>query len=205
MTRWGSVAGRSSGDDYQRRFDRLAASGASVHGEADFVDALLEPGSRVLDAGCGTGRVAVELARRGHDVVGADVDASMLEVARRVTSTLVWLERDLSAIAPDDPELGGAFDLVVLAGNVVPLMAAGTEAEAVRRLAVLLHPGGLLVAGFGLDIAHLPLDHVPVTLADYDEWCSEAGLELVRRCATWDGGAFAGHEGYAVSVHRRTH
>src|SRR3954467_393192 len=46
------------GDSYQERFDRLAAAGADVHGEAAFVVSY-EPAS-VLDAGCGTGRVAAE-------------------------------------------------------------------------------------------------------------------------------------------------
>ena len=49
------------GDDYQARFDKRAREGANVHGEADLV-MTLRPGS-VLDAGCGTGRVARELCR----------------------------------------------------------------------------------------------------------------------------------------------
>ena len=74
VTRW-------QGDEYQRRFDELASKGVDVHGEADFV-MRYRPAS-VLDAGCGTGRVAIELARRGVDVVGVDVDASMLATAPR--------------------------------------------------------------------------------------------------------------------------
>ncbi len=69
------------GAAYDRRFDDLAASGMDVHGEAALVDSY-GPGS-VLDAGCGTGRVAIELSRRGHEVLGVDVDPAMLEVARR--------------------------------------------------------------------------------------------------------------------------
>ena len=57
--------GAFQGDDYQARFDLLAASGQDVHGEATFVRAY-SPAS-VLDAGCGTGRVAIELARGGLD------------------------------------------------------------------------------------------------------------------------------------------
>ena len=63
-------------DEYDARWDRLAAAGEEVHGEADFVMAL-RPTS-VLDAGCGTGRVAIELARRGVEVVGVDADPDML-------------------------------------------------------------------------------------------------------------------------------
>ena len=69
------------GDDYQAQFDRLAASGQDVHGEATFVRAY-SPTS-VLDAGCGTGRVAIELARHGIEVVGTDIDDSMLATAQR--------------------------------------------------------------------------------------------------------------------------
>src|ERR671910_498114 len=98
------------GDDYQARFDRLAASGADVHGEATFVRAY-DPAS-VLDAGCGTGRVAIELARHGIDVVGVDVDASMLTSARRRAPDLAWVAADLTELALDR-----TFDLVVMAGN----------------------------------------------------------------------------------------
>lgn len=71
-----------NGDAYQARFDEIAAGGGEVHGEAELVRSL-GPGS-VLDAGCGTGRVAVELARHGIEVVGVDLDASMLATARRL-------------------------------------------------------------------------------------------------------------------------
>ncbi|GHJ18432.1 class I SAM-dependent methyltransferase [Streptomyces albus] len=73
------------GEEYQARFDGIAARGGDVHGEATLVRALGP--SSVLDAGCGTGRVAIELARHGIDVVGVDVDASMLATARRLGPT----------------------------------------------------------------------------------------------------------------------
>ena len=202
MTRWRSVAGDGSGDDYQRRFDALAASGAAVHGEADFVARTAVPGARVLDAGCGTGRVAIELSHRAFDVVGVDLDPSMLAVARRAAPDLTWLERDLATLDP--AELGAVFDVVLLAGNVVPLLEAGTESAALKRLASCLRPEGLLVAGFGLDVAHLPLDEVPVTIDDYDASCARHGLLPVARYSTWDRTPFDAGAGYAVSVHQRS-
>ena len=61
-TRWSEVSGGiGAATAYQQRFDDLAASGVDIHGEAAFVEALLPPPARVLDAGCGTGRVATQL------------------------------------------------------------------------------------------------------------------------------------------------
>jgi 2-polyprenyl-3-methyl-5-hydroxy-6-metoxy-1,4-benzoquinol methylase len=75
VSRWLQETGGSRGTSYDEAFRELAASGVDVHGEAAFVADLVPPGARVLDAGCGTGRVAVELARRGYAAAGADNDA----------------------------------------------------------------------------------------------------------------------------------
>lgn len=80
--RWLEVTGGTRGPAYAARFRELAAQGRDLHGEARFCDALIPRGGRVLDAGCGTGRIAVELARLGHKTVGVDIDASMLGEAR---------------------------------------------------------------------------------------------------------------------------
>jgi trans-aconitate methyltransferase len=193
--RWLAETGGTRGPEYARRFAALAASGQEVHGEADFCDRLLAPGSRVVDGGCGTGRVGIELARRGHHVVGADVDGSMLAEARRAAPDLTWLEADLLDLAPDD--VGAPADLVVLAGNVVVYLTPGTEPDLPPHLAGWLAPGGLLVAGFAAD------RHVGV--ADWDAWCAAAGLEHVASHAGWDGSPLGegGDAAYLVSVHRR--
>jgi 2-polyprenyl-3-methyl-5-hydroxy-6-metoxy-1,4-benzoquinol methylase len=60
---------RMSGDEYDAQYEGDAAAGRNVHGEADFVQTY--GAKSVLDAGCGTGRVGRELARRGLDVVGS--------------------------------------------------------------------------------------------------------------------------------------
>lgn len=190
-----------SGQGYAARFAALARSGMDVHGEARFCAALVPPGARVLDAGCGTGRVMMRLAELGYECVGVDLDASMLAVAQRQAPGLPWLQVDLAEFEPAPLGLAADFDLVVAAGNVFPLLAAGTESTVVKRLAAVLRPGGLMVAGFGLDEAHLP---VPpgITLPEYDECCVAAGLALVDRFASWDAVPYVGG-GYAVSVHRR--
>lgn len=201
MNRWTELTGNASGDDYAARFANLARSGKDVHGEARFCAALVPAGARVLDAGCGTGRVMIRLAELGYDCVGLDLDASMLAVARKQAPELPWFQLDLAEFEPALLGIAGDFDLVVAAGNVLPLLAPGTETTVVERLSAALRPGGLLVAGFGLDEAHLPVPP-SLTLSDYDDSCATVGLTLVDRFATWDADPYDGG-GYAVSVHRR--
>jgi SAM-dependent methyltransferase len=196
MSRWTDLTGGASGADYAARFTALAATGADVHGEATFCASLVPAGSRVLDAGCGTGRVAIRLAELGYDCVGVDLDASMLAVARQAAPELTWIEADLATLVLED-----TFDLVVAAGNVIPLMTPGTEPAGISALAAVVRPGGLLVAGFGLDASHLPVPPT-VDLASYDTWCEAAGLTLDHRFATWDAEPYQDGP-YAVSVHRR--
>jgi SAM-dependent methyltransferase len=177
------------GRDYDECFAHLAAQGHDVHGEADFVASL---GLRsVLDAGCGTGRVAMELARQGFDVVGVDLDAEMLAVARDKAPSLRWVGADLI-----DVDLGRTFDGIVMAGNVMIFVTPGTEGAVVANLTRHLGDDGILVAGFSLIKDRL-------TLASYDDVASEAGLALVERWGTWDRGPYTPGDTYAVSVHRK--
>lgn len=198
-TRWtGTDAPR--GDDYDARWARLAAAGESIHGEADLVEALLREhgGRRVLDAGCGTGRVAIELAARGYEVVGVDLDAGMLAAARAKAPHLVWVAADLARLddgaAPVTTVGAAGFDLVVMAGNVMIFVAPGTEGVVLGHARRRLVDGGLLVAGFQVREDRL-------ALAEYDRLAAAAGFVPVARWATWDREPFAGGD-YAVSVHR---
>ncbi|WP_338674512.1 class I SAM-dependent methyltransferase [Streptomyces sp. SCSIO 30461] len=201
MSRWEELTGGTSGQDYAARFTALAGSGKDVHGEARLCAALVPAGARVLDAGCGTGRVMIRLAELGYDCVGVDRDASMLAVAQQEAPGLPWFHADLAGFDPGPLGIAAEFDLVVAAGNVFPLLASGTEATVLKRLASVLRPGGLIVAGFGLDEAHLPVPP-SITLREYDHCCTAAGLSFVDRFATWDADPYDGG-GYAVSVHRR--
>jgi SAM-dependent methyltransferase len=201
-SRWSRLPGTARGSSYAARFDQLAARGHDVHGEASFCARLVPVGARVLDAGCGTGRVAVRLSELGYDCSGVDLDEDMLRVAKERGPNVPWVAADLAS-----PDLGtslgtASYDLVVAAGNVFPFLAEGTEAAVVANLAALLRPGGLLVSGFGVEATHLPRSAAPVPLSSYDAWCTDAGLTLDARYANWDGDAYTGG-GYAVSVHRR--
>ena len=179
---------RVSGDAYDATYAQRAAAGEDVHGEANFVQRFA-PAS-VLDAGCGTGRVGRELARRGLDVVGVDIDPEMLGTARRAAPEVDWRLADLATV-----ELSRTFDVVLLAGNVMIFLTPGTEAAVVANLTRHLKPGGRLIAGFQLQPGRLPIDR-------YDEIAHAAGLVREERWATWNGDAWHDRADYAVSVHR---
>jgi SAM-dependent methyltransferase len=183
-----SVVTGFDGATYQARFDALAATGVEVHGEAALVRSFAP--TSILDAGCGTGRVAIELARHGIATVGVDVDDSMLAVARRLAPALEWIHDDLSALTLDRE-----FDVVVLAGNVPLFCEPARRAALVTSCAAHVGAVGRLLAGFelrrGFDVAA------------YDAACEAAGLVLESRWSTWDRLPFGAGSSYAVSVHTR--
>ena len=179
----------TTGDVYDATYDRRAAAGEDVHGEATFV-MRFSPTS-VLDAGCGTGRVGRQLARRNVEVVGVDLDAEMLGTARRKAPDVDWQLGDLSTV-----DLGRPFDAIVMAGNVMIFLEPGTEGAVLANMARHLSPGGVLIAGFQLQPGRL-------TLGRYDEIAVATGLAPAERWATWDCGPWVAGGAYAVSVHRR--
>ncbi|MDY6808302.1 MAG: class I SAM-dependent methyltransferase [Actinomycetota bacterium] len=192
-TRWDDT-NAPKGDAYDERWQHLVAAGQNIHGEADLVETLLHDhgGQRVLDAGCGTGRVAIELRRRGLAVVGVDADDTMLATARRNGPEVVWIHADLTSLGT---HVDSEFDVALLAGNVMIFVDPGTEDAVLAQLADRLPSGGLLVAGFSLRDDRL-------TLADYDRLAARNGFELEARWSTWERDPFD-EEDYAVSVHRR--
>src|ERR1700710_2523530 len=102
--RWFTEHGDDHSVRYVARFRRLAAEGADLVGEARFVDALVAPGSRIVDAGCGPGRVGAELHARGHSVVGVDVDPALITAAAADHPGPRWQVADLAELSlPDEP------------------------------------------------------------------------------------------------------
>lgn len=183
------LAQAHDGDAYDATYERREAAGEDVHGEANFLGRYEL--KSVLDAGCGTGRIARELARRGLDVVGVDLDPAMLAVGQRKAPGMRWEVADLETV-----DLTRTFDAVLMAGNVMIFLTPGSEGAVLKNLARHLTPGGLLVAGFQLRTGGLGLER-------YDELAEAAGLALYERFATWDGDPWAVGGSYAVSVHRR--
>jgi SAM-dependent methyltransferase len=101
-------------------------------------------GSPVLDVGAGTGRVAIDLARRGHEVVALDRDAALLDALRDRGAGL-----PVSAVAADarDFDLGRRFPLIVVPMQTIQLLGGPAgRARFLDRVRDHLAPGGLLAA-----------------------------------------------------------
>ena len=183
VSRWDGARAPSYDDKWQQ----MVKDGENPHGEADFV-ARFAPVS-VLDAGCGTGRVAIELAARGLDVVGSDIDAQMLAQAHVKAPELAWVESDLGSL-----NLGRTFDVVVMAGNVILFVEPGPEGACVAGAARHVGAGGYLIAGFSLARG--------VSTSAWDGWLRNAGLEPFARFSSWFGDPFEDSD-YVVSVAHR--
>lgn len=198
-SRWTDLTGEAKGATYDSRWEQLAAAGRSVHGEADLVWDLLEPRRgqhpatppTVLDAGCGTGRVAIELARRGAAPIGVDRDPDLLAAARAKAPDLPWVAADLVALGAVVP--ARSVDLAVLAGNVLIFVDAGTERAVLGAVAATVRSGGLVVAGF-----QVRTDGYGPDALDAD--ARAVGLGLRDRWASWDREPWDGGD-YQVSVH----
>ncbi|WP_448058510.1 class I SAM-dependent methyltransferase [Cellulomonas hominis] len=181
---------------YVERFRAMAADGADLAGEARLIDAMVPRGARVLDAGCGPGRVGSELARRGHTVVGVDVDPVLVEAAETDHPGPTWLVGDLAELDLPAAGIAEPFDIAVMAGNVLTFVAPGTEPEVLRRIGVHLRPEGRLVVGFGAGRGY-----AFETLTDD---ARTAGLDVQQRFSTWDLCPFGPTSDFLVAVLGRT-
>ena len=160
-TRW--EQGDNSG--FAAHFSRLIASGADIEGEARLADAMLPRGATVLDAGAGFGRVGAALQARGHHVVAAEKDRDLVAMASEHHPHLPMLRSDILALTPEVLAAAGhptTFDLIVLVGNVIVLLAPETEQRALRTLAALLADGGRILVGFHIERRHGSARDYPV-------------------------------------------
>gem|GEM_PF-7010560 len=85
---------------YIERFRTMAANGDDLDGEARFIDAVAPRHSRILDAGCGPGRLGGYLARVGHDVVGVDIDPILIAAAETDHPGPTWRVADPRRTGP---------------------------------------------------------------------------------------------------------
>ncbi len=182
---------------YIERFRAMARAGDDLAGEARLIDAMASRGARILDAGCGPGRVAGVLAKCGHDVVGVDVDPELIEAAEQDYPGPRYLVGDLAELDLPARGISEPFDLIVSAGNVMAFVAPSTRAEILRRLRVHCADDGRTVIGFGANRDY-----------DFDQFlrdASAAGFATDLLLATWDLRPFTADSDFLVAVLRPAH
>lgn len=181
---------------YVERFRAMAAEGKDLAGEARLVDAMVPRSARILDAGCGPGRVGGHLHLQGHEVVGVDVDPVLIEAARQDHPGPTWVVADLAEL--DLPSMGidADFDAIVAAGNVMAFLAASTRQMVLQRLGAHLAPDGRLVTGFGAGRDY--------EFAEFEADVEAAGLRFDSRHSTWDLRPFETGSDFIVAVLSRS-
>jgi SAM-dependent methyltransferase len=180
---------------YIERFRTMAANGDDLEGEARFIDALVPRGARILDAGCGPGRVGGALFRRGHEVVGVDIDPVLIEAAEEDHPGPTWLVGDLAQLDLASQGIAAGFDVVVCAGNVITFMPDDDRRAALDRIGRHLAEDGRIAIGFGENRGY-----------GFDEFRADVaavGLEVDLELATWDVRPFREGGDFLVAMLRR--
>lgn len=177
---------------YIERFEKMAAEGHDLDGEARLVDAMAPRAARVLDAGCGPGRVGARLAALGHEVVGVDIDPALIAAAQGAHPGVTWLTRDLSQLDLAADGIAEGFDVIVSAGNVMTFLDPATRTAVLHRFLLHLAPAGRAVVGFGADRGY-----------EFEEFFADAssvGLREELRSATWDLRPFDSTSDFLVAI-----
>jgi SAM-dependent methyltransferase len=179
---------------YIQRFKDLAAAGHDLVGEGRLVDAMLPRGSRVLDAGSGTGRIAAYLAGVGHRVVGVDGDPVLVAEASREHPGARFLVGDLAELDLPAAGIAEPFDAIVCAGNVVTFLAPTTRQEVLRRMRAHVRADGRAAIGFGAGRGY-----------EFDDFIADAaavGWATDILLSTWDLRPFTPQSDFLVALLR---
>ncbi|WP_431841911.1 class I SAM-dependent methyltransferase [Calidifontibacter indicus] len=199
-TRWERTDHRG----YGAKFAQLHGSGQDIEGEARLADTMAPRGARILDAGCGMGRVGGTLRARGHDAYGVDLDAALLEQARQTYPQLPTMLSRIDDLTPETLSAQGfptTYDLVVCVGNVMILGEPGSERLMLERMRDLLAPDGRILVGFHTDATPPHSRVYPV--AEFDADVAAAGLRVDSRFGTYELRPYDPASNYAVSLLRR--
>ncbi|CAB0697285.1 class I SAM-dependent methyltransferase [Corynebacterium diphtheriae] len=147
MPTWNDIKARNPqhSHNYAKRWENLEAEGNDINGEARLIDALVQRGSKILDAGCGQGRVGGYLSARGHIVTGIDIDDYLISEAEKKFPGATWHVGDLGGESIPDQ----GFDIAVCAGNVITFIEPNKQEAALAHIFEALRPNGRCIIGFG--------------------------------------------------------
>ncbi|MGE0219492.1 class I SAM-dependent methyltransferase [Mycolicibacterium sp.] len=179
---------------YIERFRALARAGEDLDGEARLIDAMVPRGARILDAGCGPGRLGGYLATVGHDVVGVDVDPTLIAAAEQDHPGPHWIVGDLAELDLPALGIGEPFDVIVSAGNVMTFLAPSTRVDVLTRLRAHLRPDGRAVIGFGAGRDY--------EFTEFFDDAATAGFAPDLLLSTWDLRPFTDESDFLVAVLR---
>lgn len=189
MPTWKEIidANPQHSENYARRWRNFVAQGKDIDGEARLIDAVADRHARILDAGCGTGRVAGYLAARGHQVVGTDIDPVLIDYACADYPEVRFEVGDLEK----DPIPEGDFDVAVSAGNVMGFLSEAGRESALENIAGALRPGGRFIVGFGLTRGW--------GADDFLATAQRAGLEVENTFESWQLAPFGPNSQFLVA------
>ncbi|HEU0191071.1 MAG TPA: class I SAM-dependent methyltransferase [Mycobacterium sp.] len=179
---------------YIERFRSMAQAGDDLAGEARFIDAMASRGARILDAGCGPGRLGGYLAEAGHQVVGVDVDPELIEAAEHDHPGPLWLVGDLAELDLPARGIAEPFEIILSAGNVMGFLAPSTRALVLERLRAHLADDGRAVIGFGNGFGY--------EFSQFFDDAAAAGFTLDLLLSTWDLRPFADDSDFLIAVLR---
>ncbi|GAA3843448.1 class I SAM-dependent methyltransferase [Brevibacterium ammoniilyticum] len=180
--------------NYAKRWRSLVDAGHDIGGEARFVDAMAPRGGRILDAGCGTGRVGGLLIGAGHTVYGVDLDEFLIAVAEEDFPSGEWHTGDLA-----DFDFAGAgitdIDVAVCAGNVLAFLDPASRRQTLENIKSTLKHGGRFVAGFGAGRGY--------EFDDFVDDVKASGMLVSLKLATWEIHPFEPDSGFLVLIAER--
>ena len=185
---------------YANRWRGFVRQGRDIDGEARLVDALVPRRARILDAGCGQGRVGGYLQKAGHRVIGVDVDPYLIKEAGRLFPDATWLVGDLAELS-ETLEKGPAdaadlYDFIICPGNVLTFVAVEDRVKVLANLAAALNiEGGRLLVGFGAGRGW--------DFAEFEKDAAAAGLRITQKYATWDLRPFTAESQFLVAMCER--
>jgi SAM-dependent methyltransferase len=179
---------------YVERFRAMARAGDDIAGEARLVDTMVPRNARILDAGCGPGRVGGALARAGHHVVGVDVDPTLIEAAEQDHPGPRWLVGDLAELDLPARGVTEPFDAIVCAGNVMTFLAPSTRRAVLTRFRAHLTADGRAAIGFGAGRGY--------EFGEFLDDVAAAGLEPDLLLSTWDLRPFTDDSDFLVALLR---